>query len=57
MTTIRGSLLAEAQQTAESSWTDLIKDPVEQRKVIYSAGTLLAQQINGIRVIFIISAL
>jgi sugar porter (SP) family MFS transporter len=49
MMTIRGSLAAEAEQSAESSWSDLIKDPIERRKVIYSAGALVAQQINGIQ--------
>jgi SP family sugar:H+ symporter-like MFS transporter len=49
MMTIRGSLAAEAEQSAESSWLDLIKDPIERRKVIYSAGALVAQQINGIQ--------
>lgn len=47
MTTIRSSLAAEAEQTAESSWLDLLKDPVERRKLIYSAGALNAQQINS----------
>lgn len=49
MMTIRGSLAAEAEQSAESSWLDLIKDPIERRKVIYSAGALVAQQFNGIQ--------
>jgi SP family sugar:H+ symporter-like MFS transporter len=49
MMTIRGSLAAEAEQSAESSWLDLIKDPIERRKTIYSAGALVAQQINGIQ--------
>jgi SP family sugar:H+ symporter-like MFS transporter len=49
MMTIRGSLAAEAEQSAESRWSDLIKDPIERRKVIYSAGALVAQQINGIQ--------
>ncbi|KAF5235927.1 hypothetical protein FAUST_6845 [Fusarium austroamericanum] len=34
---------------AESAWIQLITDPVERRKVIYSAGALVAQQINGIQ--------
>jgi hypothetical protein len=33
----------------ESAWMQLITDPVERRKVIYSAGALIAQQINGIQ--------
>ncbi|KAF5529812.1 sugar transporter [Fusarium mexicanum] len=34
---------------AESSWTSLVTDPIERRKVIYSAGAMVAQQINGIQ--------
>jgi SP family sugar:H+ symporter-like MFS transporter len=34
---------------AESAWMQLITDPVERRKVIHSAGALVAQQINGIQ--------
>lgn len=47
--TIRGRLSAEAEQSAESNLLDLIKDPVKRRKVIYSAGALVAQQIHGIK--------
>lgn len=39
----------EALKAAESSWMDLIRDPIERRKVLYSAGALIAQQINGIQ--------
>ncbi|KFY11081.1 hypothetical protein V491_07351 [Pseudogymnoascus sp. VKM F-3775] len=39
----------EALKSAESSWMDLIRDPIERRKVVYSAGALIAQQINGIQ--------
>lgn len=46
---IRESLAVEAEQSAESSWWDLVRDPVERRKVVYSAGALIAQQINGIQ--------
>ncbi|KAF2645508.1 general substrate transporter [Massarina eburnea CBS 473.64] len=46
---IQNSLALEASQFDESSWWDLIKDPIERRKVIYSAGALVAQQINGIQ--------
>ena len=47
--TLQFSLAVEAAQTAESSWWDLVRDPVERRKVLYSAGALVAQQINGIQ--------
>ncbi|KAI1336366.1 general substrate transporter [Xylariaceae sp. FL0016] len=39
----------EAELVSDSSWMQLVTDPVERRKVIYSAGALVAQQINGIQ--------
>ncbi|KAL1888432.1 hypothetical protein Sste5346_009549 [Sporothrix stenoceras] len=33
----------------EGSWMSLVRDPIERRKVMYSAGALIAQQINGIQ--------
>ncbi|KUJ13225.1 general substrate transporter [Mollisia scopiformis] len=39
----------EAEMASESKWIDLICDPIERRKVLYSAGALIAQQINGIQ--------
>jgi len=39
----------EALMASESKWIDLIRDPIERRKVVYSAGALIAQQINGIQ--------
>lgn len=39
----------ETALEAESGWLQLITDPVERRKTIYSAGALIAQQINGIQ--------
>lgn len=33
----------------ESAWIQLLTDPTERRKVTYSAGALVAQQINGIQ--------
>jgi len=39
----------EADLQAESGWLQLVTDPVERRKVVYSAGALVAQQINGIQ--------
>lgn len=50
MDTIQADLDREAEVEAESSgWMELITDPVERRKVIYSAGALVAQQVNGIQ--------
>ncbi|KAF2817663.1 uncharacterized protein BDZ99DRAFT_513893 [Mytilinidion resinicola] len=39
----------EAELNSQSSWLDLVRDPVERRKLVYSAGALTAQQINGIQ--------
>ncbi|OAA63381.1 General substrate transporter [Niveomyces insectorum RCEF 264] len=39
------------QQAAEteSSWSGLFRSPVERRKLLYSCGAMVAQQINGIQ--------
>lgn len=39
----------EQTETSESSWISLVKDPIERRKLIYSCGAMVAQQINGIQ--------
>ncbi|KAL5387960.1 hypothetical protein DPSP01_003358 [Paraphaeosphaeria sporulosa] len=49
MITIRASIEHEAELSADSKWMDLLTDPIERRKVIFSAGALVAQQINGIQ--------
>jgi MFS family permease len=49
MREIEDDLQRERVSEAESSWSQLITDKVERRKVIYSAGALVAQQINGIQ--------
>lgn len=49
MLTIRANLEHEAELSADSNWMDLVTDPIERRKVIFSAGALVAQQINGIQ--------
>jgi MFS family permease len=46
---IQAALDLEARTDDEGSWLQLLKDPIERRKVIYSAGALVAQQINGIQ--------
>lgn len=38
----------ELEHRSGSSWMALIKDPIERRKVIFSAGALYSQQICGI---------
>ena len=39
----------ELETEAEGGWMQLLTDPIERRKVIYSAGALVAQQVNGIQ--------
>lgn len=39
----------EQANAVESSWISLIKDPIERRKLLYSCGAMVAQQINGIQ--------
>lgn len=43
----------EMERTAESSWKALLVDPVERKKVIWSAGALYAQQICGILFLYV----
>ncbi|RBA13706.1 hypothetical protein FPRO05_02499 [Fusarium proliferatum] len=49
MQNIEEDLEKESSSEIESAWIQLIIDPIERRKVIYSAGALIAQQINGIQ--------
>lgn len=49
MAALQADLDHEAELSRHSSWADLVRDPIERRKVIYSAGALIAQQINGIQ--------
>ncbi|KXT09458.1 hypothetical protein AC579_8670 [Pseudocercospora musae] len=46
---IQEGLREEADLAVESSWMSLVTDPIERRKLIFSAGALVAQQINGIQ--------
>jgi len=46
---IHAMMDAEAESATASSWSALVRNPIERRKVIYSAGALIAQQINGIQ--------
>jgi SP family sugar:H+ symporter-like MFS transporter len=43
---IQAGLDKEMELAAEGGWMQLITDPVERRKVIYSAGALIAQQVG-----------
>lgn len=49
LATVREDLAREREMEAEGAWSQLLTDPVERRKVVYSAGALVAQQINGIQ--------
>ncbi|KAH6889728.1 general substrate transporter [Thelonectria olida] len=49
MRNMEDDLQRERASEAESSWSQLVTDKVERRKVVYSAGALVAQQINGIQ--------
>lgn len=48
MQTLEETERVEEQHTEESSWKSLVMDPIERRKVIYSAGALFSQQICGV---------
>jgi hypothetical protein len=39
----------EQANEAESSWSSLLRDPTERRKLVFSCGAMVAQQINGIQ--------
>lgn len=49
LTALQRDLDRENAFADQSSWKDLITDPIERRKTIFSAGALVAQQINGIQ--------
>lgn len=47
--TIQEDLDRDAEMASQGGRLQLITDPIERRKVIYSAGALVAQQVNGIQ--------
>ncbi|RSL81852.1 hypothetical protein CEP51_005561 [Fusarium floridanum] len=49
MRSIQDDLERERASEVEGAWIQLLTDPIERRKVVYSAGALVAQQINGIQ--------
>ncbi|KAH8897608.1 putative sugar transporter [Thozetella sp. PMI_491] len=49
LATLEDYVRRERENSAESSWSSLLLDPVERRKLIYSCGAMVAQQINGIQ--------
>ena len=46
---LREAVETEREQEAASTWSSLLRDPIERRKLIFSCGAMLAQQINGIQ--------
>ena len=48
MSTLEEMKRTEEQHAEFSSWKQLVTDPVERRKVVYSAGAMFSQQICGI---------
>ncbi|KAG9962516.1 hypothetical protein KCU61_g4621, partial [Aureobasidium melanogenum] len=46
---LRAAIDKEISLAEESSWLSLLTDPIERRKLVFSAGALIAQQINGIQ--------
>ncbi|KIX01279.1 uncharacterized protein Z518_09004 [Rhinocladiella mackenziei CBS 650.93] len=49
LTALAHMVETERIREAKSSWISLVKDPIERRKLIYSCGAMVAQQINGIQ--------
>ncbi|PKS06040.1 hypothetical protein jhhlp_007874 [Lomentospora prolificans] len=49
LNTLEEAARREKEEATESSWISLVKDPIERRKLIYSCGAMVAQQINGIQ--------
>lgn len=49
MRNIQEDLDRDVEMAAQGGWLQLITDPIERRKVVYSAGALVAQQVNGIQ--------
>lgn len=47
--TLQAAIDKEISLAEESSWISLLTDPIERRKLLFSAGALIAQQINGIQ--------
>lgn len=39
----------EREDAGSSTWLSLVRDPVERRKLLFSCGAMVAQQINGIQ--------
>jgi hypothetical protein len=46
---IEEQVRTKREMAAQSSWSSLLKDPAERRKLIYACGAMFAQQINGIQ--------
>lgn len=46
---IQEQVQTEQDLAAQSSWSSLLKDSAERRKLLYACGAMFAQQINGIQ--------
>jgi hypothetical protein len=46
---LREAVETEREQEAQSTWSSLLRDPIERRKLIFACGAMVAQQINGIQ--------
>ena len=49
LNTLHLAVERERANDATSTWSSLFKDPIERRKLLYSCGAMVAQQINGIQ--------
>lgn len=47
MQTLEETKRVEEEHAEESSWKSLVSDPIERRKILYSAGAMFSQQICG----------
>ncbi|KAF4629865.1 hypothetical protein G7Y89_g8278 [Cudoniella acicularis] len=46
---LREAVETEREYAAESTWSSLLRDLIERRKLIFACGAMVAQQINGIQ--------
>jgi sugar porter (SP) family MFS transporter len=47
--TLDEAVKLERENEAQSTWSSLLRDPIERRKLIFACGAMIAQQINGIQ--------
>lgn len=49
LTILEEAVQKEREDAAESSWSSLLREPIERRKLLFACGAMVAQQINGIQ--------